>query len=75
MPKSTVAKITTIAVVGLCLAISACGKKGDASSASADYSAFASDASDSDLGSSAPSEVSNAQLPGMAPAYSSAAAS
>jgi hypothetical protein len=72
MTRSAIAKTAAIAVIGLCIAISACSKKGDASAGDGSEfsSAFASGTSDSDLGSSAPSEVANSQLPGMAPAYS-----
>ena len=72
MPTSNIAKIAAIAVAGLCLAVSACGKKGaDTTANDAMYSsAFPSATSDSDLGSSAPSQVADSQLPGMAPAYS-----
>jgi len=72
MPISSAAKIAAIAVAALCLVVSACNRKGEETTASgSEYSGqFASGNSDSDLGSSAPSQVANAQLPEMAPAYS-----
>jgi len=72
MLTSTIAKITAVAVAGLCLAVSACGKKGGDAAGDAAYSNMPSAANESDLGSSAPSAVADSQLPGMAPAYSAA---
>ena len=75
MQASNTAKIIAIAVAGLCLAVSACGKKAADATTGNDtaYSNMPSATNESDLGSSAPSAVSDSQLPGMQPAYSAAA--
>ena len=74
MQTSTIAKIAAVAVAGLCLAVSACSKKGsDTATGDNVYSAMPSATNESDLGSSAPSAVADSQLPAMQPAYSKAA--
>ena len=75
MLTSNAAKIAAITIAGLCLAVSACNKKGEETTATgSEYSGdFPSSSNESDLGSSAPSEVANSQLPGIAPVYSATA--
>ena len=75
--KPILVKIGAIAVAVLCVAVSACNKRGEETVTKGDeYSGqFPSATSDSDQGSSVPSAVADSQLPGMAPAYSASTAS
>ena len=77
--KTNLVKITAVAVTGLCLVVSACNKKGEETTASGtEYSGqfpSTSASAESDLGANPPSAVADSQLPGVQPAYSSAAAS
>ncbi len=79
MLTSNAAKIAVIAVAGLCLAVSACNKKGEETTASGtEYSGqfpSTSASAESDLGNNPPSAVADSQLPGVQPAYSASTAS
>ncbi len=79
MQISSAAKIAAIVTIGVCLAVSACNKKGEETTANgSEYSGdfpSASASAESDLGNNPPSAVANSQLPGMAPAQSASPAS
>lgn len=77
MPTPPIVKIAAIAAAGLCLAASACSKKGaDTTAGDSMYSsAFPSATSESDLGSSVPSAVADSRLPPITPAYSASTVS
>ena len=79
MPTANAVKIAAIAIAGLCLAVSACNKKGEETTASgSEYSGdfpSGSASAESDLGNNPPSAVTNSQLPNMAPAQSATPAS